>query len=229
MTGATPDFVAIGGPVSPAAFAALTAVRLGRSTGFLVADSLAAHERETLVSVGTEVAFGPPQLRAEHIPWSWLDAEIVLADQSDNEVDSAMLGRFGRSLLGIIASGFQATGQQPTSLPPGVGALFLAESGAQTGPIAAPIALSLGPTAGLRLWWQGVWRDIASDSRTRREANPPVLAATAAAFLVRLTETRDPVTASGFAAATAALLPETPRFTLEDIPNREAITAAAGR
>ena len=226
MTGNTPDFVAIGGPTSPATFAALTAVRLGRSAGVLVADTLPAYERETLVSVGVEVAFGPPQLRAEHIPWSWLDAEIVLAAQSDDEVDSAMLGRFGRSLIGLIARGSEAAGHQPSPLAPGAGALFFAEPDAQTGRIAAPIALSLGLTAGLRLWWQGAWRDIASDPRARREANPPVLAATAAAFLVRLTETRDAVTASGFAAATAALLPPTPRFSLEDIPTREAIAAA---
>ena len=144
MTGNTPDFVAIGGPTSPAAFAALTAVRLGRSAGVLVADSLPAYERETLVSVGVEVAFGPPQLRAEHIPWSWLDAEIVLAAQSDDEVDSAMLGRFGRSLIGLIARGSEAAGHQPSPLAPGAGALFFAEPDAQADRIAAPIALSLG-------------------------------------------------------------------------------------
>ena len=218
MTGAIPDFVAIGGPQSPAAFAALTALRLGRSAGLLVGDALPAHERETLVSVGVEVAFGPPQLRADHIPWSWLDAEIVLAAPAADEIDQSMLGRFSRSLVGVIG--------QTGSRFPGVGALFLPEDETHDSPDPAPIALSLGPEAGVRLWWQGAWRDIASDPRARREANPPVLAATAAAFLVRLTETRDAVKASGFAAATATLLPPTPRFSLEDIPTREAIAAA---
>ena len=219
MTGNTPDFVAIGGPTSPATFAALTAVRLGRSAGVLVADSLPAYERETLVSVGVEVAFGPPQLRAEHIPWSWLDAEIVLAAPAADEIDQCDVGQVQPLTCG---------GDWSDGLPvPRCRSPLLARGRDTRQPGSRrPSPCRSALTAGVRLWWQGAWRNIAPDPRVRREAIPPVLAATAAAFLVRLTETRDAVKASGFAAATATLLPPTPRFSLEDIPTREAIAAA---
>ncbi len=218
MTTAAPDFVAIGGPKSPAAFGALTALRLGRSAGLLTGDTLPAGERETLVSSGAPVAFGPAPLRAEHIPWAWLDAEIVLAAPMADEIDHTMLGRFSRSLVGVM--GAAALGLT------GVGAVFVAEQDVPAGPVAAPIALSLGPRNGARLWWQGGWQDVPADARTRRDADPPILAAAAAAFLTRLTETRDATAAARFAAAAAALLPPAPRFTLEDIPTREAIADA---
>ena len=211
MSGPTPDFVAVGGPRSPGPFAALTAVRLGRSAGLLTTDALPDQQRETLVSAGVEIAFGLERLRAEHVPWAWLDAEIVLAAPAADEIDPTLLGRFSRSLVGVI-------GQTGVDFP-GVGALFLREDVIAGDPV-APIALSVGTSTGVRLWWQDSWREVASD---RREAAPPVLAATATAFLIRLTETRDAVSAAHFAAAAAASLPPMPRFSLEDIPTREAI------
>ncbi|MYD36177.1 MAG: hypothetical protein F4X20_04005 [Dehalococcoidia bacterium] len=225
MTGSPPDFVAVGGPTAATAFATLTAARLGRSTGLLVADSLPAQEREALVPAGIELAFGSSLLRSEHIPWSWLDAEIVLASRFATDIDSALLGRFGRSLIGIMAGGSDTANQQPGFFTSGAGALFFAESEAESASIGAPIALSLGTENGLRLWWQERWLTIASTPETRREPGPLILAATATAFLVRLTETRNAVTASHFAAGMTALLPEAPRLSLEDIPNRDAIVA----
>ncbi len=224
MTGSPPDFVAIGGPTTATALATLTAVRLGRSPGLLAADSLPPHEREALVPAGVELAFGPSLLRAEHIPWSWLDAEIVLAIRFATEIDSALVGRFGRSLIGIMAGGFDAP-DHPAGFPAsGAGVLFFTEEAAETASLDAPIALSLGPANGLRLWWQEGWRTVAATPETRREPSPLILAATSTAFLVRLTETRNAITASQFAAAMAALLPETPRLSLEDIPTREMIS-----
>lgn len=225
MTGSPPDFVAVGGPTAATAFAALTAARLGRSTGLLVTDSLPVQERESLVPAGIELAFGSSLLRAEHIPWSWLDAEIVLASRFATDIDSALLGRFGRSLIGIMAGGSDAADRQPGFPFSGAGALFFTETEAETASIGAPIALSLGPENGLRLWWQERWLPIASTPKARREPGPLILAAASTAFLVRLTETRNAITASQFAAGMAVLLPETPRLTLEDIPNRDAIIA----
>jgi len=225
MTGSPPDFVAVGGPTAATALATLAAVRLGRSTGLLVADSLPPQERDALVPAGVELAFGPSLLRAEHIPWSWLDAEVVLANRFATEVDSALLGRFGRSLIGIVAGGSDAASRQAGFSTSGAGVLFFTEGSAESASIDAPIALALGPSYGLRLWWQEGWRTIAATPEVRREPNPLILAATSTAFLVRLTETRNAITASQFAAAMAALLPETPRLSLEDIPNRDAIVA----
>ncbi len=224
MTGSPPDFVAVGGPTTATALATLTAVRLGRSTGLLVADSLPPTEREALVPAGVELAFGPSLLRAEHIPWSWLDAEIVLANRFTTEIDSALLGIFGRSLIGIVAGESDAAGHQAGFPASGAGVLFFPEGGAEAASIDAPIALTLGPANGLRLWWQEGWRTIAATPEVRREPSPLILAATFTAFLVRLTETRNAITASQFAAAMAALLPETPRLSLEDIPTREMIS-----
>ena len=211
MSGPAPDFVAVGGPDSHAPFAALTAVRLGRSAGLLTIDPLPQEQRTTIVSAGVEIAFGSDRLRAEHVPWSWLDAEIVLAAPTADEIDAPLLGRFSRSLIGIV-------GESGAGFP-GIGAHFLTEGQAVSDPD-APIALTVGPQNGARLWWQDGWRDIASEGI---QAGPTLLAATASAFLIRLTETRDAVSAAHFAAGFAAALPPAPRFSLDDIPTREAI------
>ena len=245
MTG-PPDLVVIGAaePNAAATYAAVAAGRLGRTTGLLTTPSSDSPVPDNLQAISIETA-PAARLSAEHVPWPWLDTEILLAAPSGGEVDPAMLGRFSRSLVGVVARGFlrglNHDGQAATSprdnvdlsiLPP-AGALFLAENelpetpdGPRLSIGVTPIALSVGPLHGIRLWWQGRWRAVGEDNRTRREWPDGVIGALAASFLVRLTETRSPTVAADFAATTLALLPATGSSLLSDIPTRDAVDAA---
>ncbi len=222
--------------------AAVAAARLGRATGLLAASKPPAAFAELLTSMRVTVVAGPATLRAEHIPWTWLDAEIVLAAPAAHEIDSLMLGKFSRSLVGVITqrgSGHEGASPDtppPSTLFPGIGALICAEHDLQAGkdvnPLdapEAPIIVTLSPTLRVRLRWQDTWREIAPGSHVRRAEDPAILATTAAAFLIRLTETRDAVSAARFAAAAASLLPDTQPLSTDDFPTREAIIAATAR
>ena len=167
------------------------------------------------------------RIGSEHIPYTWLDTEVLLVAPEGDEVDSATLGRFSRSLIGLMARPFLQNGSLSLVggvAPPGVGALFLEENDlpASSATVPAPIALAVGPDAGIRLWWQGSWRVVGS----ALDADSRILAAVAAIFLVRLTETRDALSAAKSAAAAATLLPPPAEFSAESLPDREAIAAA---
>lgn len=216
-----PDFVAVGGAGSPAAHAALAAAKLGRSTGLLSNNACATELADVRLVVADTT-----RISSEHVPYMWLDTEILLAAPEDDEVDSATLGRFSRSLIGLIARAFLRNGSLSLVggvVPPGVGALFLDEGDlpSLTANIPAPIALSVGSDAGVRLWWQEGWQVLGA----ARQADSRILAALAAIFLVRLTETRDALSAARFAAAAATLLPPPSAFSVESLPTREAIVA----
>ncbi len=216
-----PDFVAVGGAGSPAVYAALAAAKLGRSTGLL-----ANNTNPTDLADVQIVAADTTRISSEHVPYTWLDTEVLLVAPEGDEVDSATLGRFSRSLIGLVARAFLQNGSLSLAggvVPPGVGALFL-EEGDLPSPsaiIPAPIALSVGTDAGVRLWWQGGWQVVG----VARPSDSRILSAVAAIFLVRLTETRDALSAARFAAAAAALLPPPSEFSVESLPTREAIIA----
>ncbi len=222
MASSPPDFVAVGGVGSPALFAALAAAKLGRSAGLLTNSAFPADLAAVQVVTADTARIG-----SEHVPYTWLDTEVLLVAPEGDEVDSVTLGRFSRSLIGLIARPFLHSGSLSFVggvAPPGVGTLFLNEDDlpSPSVTIPAPIALSVGPDAGVRLWWQGGWQvvGIALDADSR------ILSALAAIFLVRLTETRDALSAARFAAAAAALLPPPAEFSAESLPDREAIAAA---
>ena len=222
MASGHPDFVALGGAGSPAAWAALAAAKLGRSTG-LLANNTDPTDLADVQIVTADTA----RISSEHIPYTWLDTEVLLVAPEGDEVDSATLGRFNRSLIGLVARAFLQNGSLSLMggvVPPGVGAIFLTEDDlpSPSAIVPAPIAFSVGPDAGVRLWWQGDWQVVGA----ARPADSRILSAVAAIFLVRLTETRDALSAAKFAAAAAALLPPPSGFSMESLPSREAIVAA---
>ena len=221
MTLNHPDFVAVGGVGSPAVFAASAAAKLGRSTG-LVSNNVRPADMAGVQVVTADTT----RIGSEHIPYTWLDTEILLVAPEGDEVDSATLGRFSRSLIGLMARAFLQNGSLSLVggvVPPGVGALFLDEDDlpSQSANVPAPIALSVGPEAGVRLWWQGGWQAVGA----ARHVDSRILSAVAAIFLVRLTETRDAFSAAKFAAAAATLLPPPTEFSVDSLPDREAIIA----
>jgi len=216
-----PDFVAVGGAGSPAVYAALAAAKLGRSTRLL------ANNANPVSVAGVQVVTADTaRLSSEHVPYTWLDTEVLMVAPEGDEVDSATLGRFSRSLIGLVARAFLQNGSLSLVggvAPPGVGALFFDEDDLPSllTNVPAPIALSVGPKAGVRLWWQGNWQSVGS----ARHVDSRILSALAAIFLVRLTETRDAFSAAKFAAAAATLLPSPSEFSEESLPNRDAISA----
>ena len=221
MASGHPDFVAVGGAGSPAAFAALAAAKLGRSTGLLANNTLPTDLADVQVVTADTARIG-----SEHVPYTWLDTEVLLAAPEGDEVDSATLGRFSRSLIGLVARTFLQNGSLSLMggvVPPGVGVLFLDEDDlpSPSATVPAPIAFSVGPDAGVRLWWRGSWQ-VVGDARP---ADSRILSAVAAIFLVRLTETRDALSAARFAAAAAALLPPPSEFSAKSLPTRDAIVA----
>ena len=238
MTG-PPDLVVIGaaGPDASATYAAVAAQLMDRAVGLLTSlppDSPLPDGIQTItIQPGASA-----RLSAEHVPWPWLDTEILLAAPMAGEVDPAMLGRFSRSLVGVIARGFlrglnPAGDPDALSILPPAGVLFLAESELPESPDgprlpigATPIALSAGPLHGIRLSWQGHWHIISDDNGTRREWTSGAIGVLAAAFLVRLTETRDPALAARFAAAALTLLPTTTPLPFKEIPTRKEVDAA---
>ncbi len=222
MASSHPDFVVVGGAGSPAAYAALAAAKLGRSTGLLANNAYQADLADVHV-----VTADTGRIGSEHVPYTWLDTEVLLVAPESDEVDSATLGRFSRSLIGLVARAFLQNGSLSLAggvVPPGVGALFLTEDDLPSPSVnvPAPIALSVGPDAGVRLRWQGDWQVVGA----AQDADSRMLSALAAIFLVRLTETRDALSAAQFAAAAATLLPPSTEFSVESLPAREAIVAA---
>lgn len=213
----------VGGAGSPAAYAALAAAKLGRSTGLLANNAYQTDLADVQVVTADTARIG-----SEHVPYTWLDTEVLLVAPESDEVDSATLGRFSRSLIGLVARAFLQNGSLSLAggvVPPGVGALFLTEDDlpSPSANVPAPIALSVGPGAGVRLRWQGGWQVVGP----AQDADSRMLSALAAIFLVRLTETRDALSAAQFAATAATLLPPSPEFSVESLPAREAIIAAA--
>ena len=222
MASGHPDFVAVGGAGSPAVYAALAAAKLGRSTGLL-----ANNTNPTDLADVQIVAADTARISSEHVPYTWLDTEVLLVAPEGDEVDSATLGRFSRSLIGLVARAFLQNGSLSLMggvVPPGVGALFLDEDDlpSPSAIVPAPIAFSVGSDAGVRLWWQGSWQVVGG----ARPSDSRILSAVAAIFLVRLTETRDALSAARFAAAATTLLPPPSEFSDESLPTRESIVAA---
>ena len=211
----------MGGAGSPAVYAALAAAKLGRSTG-LLANNTNPPDLADVHVVTADTA----RISSGHVPYTWLDTEVLLVAPESDEVDSATLGRFSRSLIGLVAHAFLQNGSMSLTtgvVPPGVGVLFLDEDDLPSPSVnvPTPIALSVGPDAGVRLWWQGGWQVVGGT----RQTDSRILSAVAAIFLVRLTETRDALSAAKFAAAAATLLPPSSEFSVESLPTREAIIA----
>ena len=184
------------------------------------------------------------RLDVEQVPYSWLDAQIVLAAPVLGEVDPTMLGRFRKSLIGAAGQGWlrRWAGNPDTpltqrrldalgALPP-IGALFLSNediNGDIDGlsalmPDTPIIVVTLGP-AGARLRWQGAWREVPPFPATERDATGAG-DVFAAAFLVRLAETRDPSVAATFASAAASLSVEA--IGVDCAPTRNAVERRLG-
>ena len=180
-------------------------------------------------------------LDVEHVPHSWLDTQILLAAPVLGEVDPTMLGRFRRSLIGAAGQGWlrQWSGSPDSplgredlttlaALPP-IGALFLSDEDFEGGlseltPVVegiTPIAIVTHGAAGADLHWNGEWRPVAPFPA--REMDPTGAGDVfAAAFLVRLSETRDPIIAARFASAAASLSVEA-SGPVDSAPSREAV------
>ena len=180
-------------------------------------------------------------LDVEHIPYGWLDPQILLAAPVINEVDPTMLGRFRRSLIGAAGQGWLRRWAGAPDVPvgrddvtalatlPPVGALLLSDEDFDggldaLGPIlgsAAPITVVTHGQAGADLYWAGDWHSIAPFPA--RETDPTGAGDVfAGAFLVRLSETRDPMAAARFASAAASLSVEA-SGPLQSAPTREAV------
>jgi sugar/nucleoside kinase (ribokinase family) len=181
------------------------------------------------------------RLDVEHVPFDWLDTQILLAAPVLDEVDPTILGRFRRSLVGAVGQGWlrRWSGAADTPLGrgdlssieaiPPVGALLVSDEDFE-GALSdlpevleglTPIAVVTHGVAGADLFWSGEWRPV--PAFRAREADPTGAGDVfAAAFLVRLSETRDPVGAARFASAAASLSVEA-TGPLESAPSREAI------
>lgn len=184
-------------------------------------------------------------LDLEHVPWAWLDAQIVLAAPVLGEVDPTMLGRFQDSLVAVAAQGWLRRWEGP-EVPlrtrdlgvlgalPTLGALFLSEEdfegsledlSAELG--RTPIAVVTQGSRGAQMWWQGRWQPVPA-FRAKVEVDATGAGDVfAAAFLVRLTEARDPIEAARFASAAASLKVE--GAGISAVPAREAVEAKLGR
>ncbi len=181
------------------------------------------------------------RLDVEHVPFHWLDTQILLAAPVLDEVDPTMLGRFRRSLIGAVGQGWlkQWNGAANTplgrgdlnsigALPP-VGAFVLSDEDfegelsdlAEVLEGLTPIAVVTHGAAGADLFWSGEWLPVPA-FRAREADSTGAGDVFAAAFLVRLSETRDPVVAARFASAAASLSVEA-TGPLESAPSREAI------
>ncbi|MBI4236563.1 MAG: ribokinase [Chloroflexi bacterium] len=179
-------------------------------------------------------------LDLEQVPWAWLDSQIVLAAPVLDEVDPTLLGRFQDSLVAAAAQGWLRRWEGPqtplrrrglevlAALPP-LGALFLSQedfSGDLESSLAdlgrTPIALVTHGSRGAQLWWQGRWQQV--PAYPAREVDPTGAGDVfAAAFLVRLSEVRDPLVAAQFASAAASLKVEGQG--LAAVPTRAAVEA----
>jgi sugar/nucleoside kinase (ribokinase family) len=196
---------------------------------------------EILVDGGREqyVSAKAERLDVEHVPFNWLDTQILLAAPVLDEVDPTMLGRFRRSLIGAVGQGWlrRWSGAADTALGradlsaieaiPPVGAFFVSDEDFEGGlsDLAevleglTPIAVVTHGAAGADLFWNGEWLPIRAFRA--READPTGAGDVfAAAFLVRLSETRDPVVAARFASAAASLSVES-IGPLDSTPSRE--------
>ncbi len=251
----------LGGSVS---YAAVTASRLGRNVGIVTSceDDLPLgaylpsevgvartsapvtttfRNQQTGSGRTQYVSAKAERLDVEHIPYEWLDTQILLAAPVINEVDPTMLGRFRRSLIGAAGQGWlrRWSGAPDTpigrdditalaTLPP-VGALLLSDEDFDGGldaldPIlgsTAPITVVTHGGAGADLHWAGDWHPI--EPFRAHETDPTGAGDVfAAAFLVRLSETRDPMVAARFASAAASLSVEA-SGPLGSAPTREAV------
>ena len=180
-------------------------------------------------------------LDVEHIPYGWLDPQILLAAPVINEVDPTMLGRFRRSLIGAAGQGWLRRWSGAPDMPvgrddvtalaalPPVGALLLSDEDFDGGldallpflESAAPITIVTHGEAGADLHWAGDWHPVAPFPA--RETDPTGAGDVfAGAFLVRLSETRDPMAAARFASAAASLSVEA-SGPLQSAPTREAV------
>lgn len=246
-----------------AAYAALTAHNLGRHVGIVTScasdiplDSLPpeieiantpAQDTTTFVNEIPPSGLGRTQyvtskaarLDVEHVPWAWLDTQILLAAPVLDEVDPTMLGRFRKSLVGVAVQGWLRRWDNNPDVPltrhalsalavlPPVGVLFLSREDFSENIEAFPQELGETPigivteaSEGARLWWQERWHTI--QPYPAREVDPTGAGDVfAAAYLVRLSETRDPLEAARFASATASLSVEGEG--LSAIPSRQAV------
>ena len=246
-----------------AAYAAVAAHRLGRRTGIvtshgtdLTLHSVLPAEIEIASTVAAEstifrnvdrgagrreqyVMSRAQRLDVEQVPYAWLDAQIVLAAPVLGEIDSSMLGRFRKSLVGAAGQGWLRRWVGNPDIPlsqrgldalgalPPIGALFLSNEDfngdsdelSALMPDTPIIVVTLG-AAGARLRWQGAWREVPPFPATERDATGAG-DVFAAAFLIRLAETRDPLVAATFASAAASLSVEA--IGVDCAPTREAV------
>jgi len=179
------------------------------------------------------------RLDVEHVPFHWLDTQILLAAPVLDEVDPTMLGRFRRSLVGVVGQGWfrRWSGAADTPLGrgdlsvieaiPPVGAFLISDEDFEGGLSdlaevlegVTPIAVVTHGAAGADLFWNGEWLPV--PAFRAKEADPTGAGDVfAAAFLVRLSETRDPVAAARFASAAASLSVEA-IGPLNSAPSRE--------
>ena len=179
-------------------------------------------------------------LDVEQVPWPWLDTQVLLAAPVLGEVDATMLGRFQKSLVGVEAQGWLRRWDGSTETPlaqrglatlavlPAVGVLFLSEEDFAEGLDRlteelgqTPIALVTQASRGAQLWWQERWQAVPAYPVAREIDSTGAGDVFAAAYLVRLSETRDPLTAARFANAMASLSVE--GVGMESVPQRRAV------
>ena len=251
-----------GGSVS---YAASTAARLGRHAavvtscenslsleGFFTgnvqvsrtdAKATTTFRNETLVDGGRKqfVSGKAERLDVGHVPFHWLDTQILLAAPVLDEVDPTMLGRFRRSLVGAVGQGWFRRWSGAADTPLGRGDLSAIEAIPPVGAFLTsdedfegelsdlaemlegltPIAVVTHGAAGADLFWNREWLSV--PAFRAKEADPTGAGDVfAAAFLVRLSETREPVVAARFASAAASLSVEA-TGPLESTPSSGAI------
>ncbi|MBI4328564.1 MAG: ribokinase [Chloroflexi bacterium] len=259
----TQDYVnGVSRPGGAAAYAAVAAHRLGRKVGLLTSTApelplqYLPSEIEVVSVPGPAtttfrndyspegrrqavLALAAP-LNLTHVPWAWLDTQVLLLAPVVGEVDSTLIGRFRKSLVGVAAQGWLRRWSEiggPVSVLgiealrglPTVGAVFLSEEdfvGTEEDVVAAlertPIIVVTHGARGARLWWQGQWLEVPAFPAS--EVDPTGAGDVfAAAYLVRLSETRDPVKAALFASAAASLAVEGEG--IQGIPGRVAVEA----
>lgn len=179
-----------------------------------------------------------PPISTSDIPWELLDSPVVLLAPVVGEITPNFTAKFPKSLVGAGIQGWlrrwdsngKVRARSPKeaigSLPP-LGAVFVSEedwfgsiSDMEEVAAASPILVVTQSVAGARMKLGDSWHEIPPTNVTSVD---PTGAGDvfAAAFLVRLYETRDPLESAQFAACAAALSVE--GIGVTSIPTREQI------
>lgn len=161
-------------------------------------------------------------IRTSDVPWGWFDAPVVLLVPIANEFAPAFAARFPKSLVGVGLQGWlrrwDARGRvRPRSprealgtLPP-LGALFVSRDDwagdwqeLEEVASSSPILVATLADKGARIKLGDEWSDLPPTPTNLVDATGAG-DVFAAAFMVRLFETRDPQEAASFASVAAVL------------------------